>query len=564
VVVGCYYRVSTQGQEKKGTSLEEQKAKGEAFAKKNGWDYRSIGDVQSGKDPTRKGYLEILDAIEGKTIDVVWIVDEDRFSRDAVQGLNFLNSLIAKKIRLFVGDIERDPADPSTYTLLGIKFIFAQQEWSVIRERLLGGRIRRANEGKRRIALVYGYDSFYDTDGIRKLKKNPAEAKIVNFIFSEFRKGVSQRQIAFMLNSKGIPTKQSGKYVKQRKSEDVIQFAGLWSQASVKCILKRPEYIGKVWDWEHKKLLTAHQGYIPSIIDEELWDWVEANISRLSATRNRNGINATDHELSRVIKCQYCEAVYYFGSHNKPYYCHELKNAIQKKCENRPKNIRENIEEVFNICFASLFIVPWEIEAYLSDFNASLQDLNKEILDKKEVLKIKIEKNNGSIEKLVSSLETLNNDPTVIKRIKERRLEIEKWNNEIEQMITIFDDYQDDLEDEAKDFSLGSLEQFSKGTSESRRFQYLSMIESCTVRDKVVSLVFKNKKKYIITLPYRTEHSVYIIDSYFGDDYQISFNYSNHTVSILKERFYQLYKGKLSEEMFEIGKGLVANTSKLQ
>ena len=55
-------------------------------------------------------------------------------------------------------------------------------------------------------------------------------------------------------------------------------------------ILKRREYIGKVWDWNHEKLLPAHEGYIPAILDESLWKWAESNIGVLSAARNRNGI----------------------------------------------------------------------------------------------------------------------------------------------------------------------------------------------------------------------------------------------------------------------------------
>ena len=57
------------------------KRKEKRLQKKNGWEYDHSGDVQSGKDPTREGYSELLYAIDKKEIDAVWLTDEDRFAR---------------------------------------------------------------------------------------------------------------------------------------------------------------------------------------------------------------------------------------------------------------------------------------------------------------------------------------------------------------------------------------------------------------------------------------------------------------------------------------------------
>ena len=560
MVVGCYYRVSTQGQEKKGTSLEEQKAKGEAFASKNGWDYRPIGDVQSGKDAARKGYLEILDAIDENAIDVVWIVDESRFSRDAIQGLTFLNSLIEKKIRLFVGDTERDPTDPSTYTLLGIKFIFSQQEWSVIRKRLLDGRIIRANEGKRRIDKVYGYDSYYGSDGIRRLKINDAEADIVKFIFSEFRAGKSQRQIAIMLNTRSVPTKKTGKYVKQKKSDSMIPYAGKWSQPAIKCILKRPEYIGKVWDWNHEHLLPAFLDYIPPIItDETQWEWVKSNIESLSASRNRNGIRGTSHELSRVMTCSFCGAKYYFGSHNRPYYSHELKSKNELNCETKPKNIRVDIENIFRLTFINLFTEPTEIEQYIDDYKKSLSNEHEELIKTKKYLETEICKKTIAVEKLVNSLEELGNDRVVLKRIKERRSEINSDQLKIDNLMVSYDYMSTVLERSIREFSETNMHVFISSDPEIRRSLYLALIESCSVSNDIITLLYKNGKKYIIKFPNRIIKNLYTVDVYFKDDYQISAVMEDGEISYPKDRFVEMGKAiheDSIEQFYKLGKAL--------
>ena len=109
--IAIYCRVSTPRQGGIDRySLPEQHKDGQEFAKKNGFEFREYEDIQSGKSVTRSGYLSLLEAIEARKFDGLWIAREDRFARNAIAGLQLLEVLEEHKVRFFVGDKEYDPS----------------------------------------------------------------------------------------------------------------------------------------------------------------------------------------------------------------------------------------------------------------------------------------------------------------------------------------------------------------------------------------------------------------------------------------------------------------------
>jgi len=211
-LVGVYCRVSTPGQED-NYSLPQQHKDGIAFASSRKLSYKEYEDVESGKSVTRSGYSELLKDIESKAIDSVWIASEDRFSRDATLGLQFLDLLVLFSVRLFVGTQEYKPNDPQTRFLIAMKFLFAEFEWSQIRERMRKGRIAHANLGKRIPASLYGYDVCFSARGERALRVNEEESKTVRSIFKRYRGGESLRRIARQLNSDKVKTNKKYKRI---------------------------------------------------------------------------------------------------------------------------------------------------------------------------------------------------------------------------------------------------------------------------------------------------------------------------------------------------------------
>lgn len=223
VKLGVYVRVSTPAQVEDGYSLQDQRKDGAAFAKEYGFHYRLYDDGGvSGTLSSRAALDELCHDIETEKIQAVWVADEKRFSRSAEIGLHLINTLIKHGTKFFVGNKERDPTDPNTYMMLGIAFLFAQRDHLDIKVRLWKGIRASWNNGDRTGVAPYGYDAYFDVSdkGKRKLKINEAQAKVVKKVFQLYQEGCSFRKTAEVLNIEGVKTKNYGKALKVRFSEE--------------------------------------------------------------------------------------------------------------------------------------------------------------------------------------------------------------------------------------------------------------------------------------------------------------------------------------------------------
>jgi len=114
----------------------------------------------------------------------------------------------------------------------------------------------------------------------------------------------------------------------------------LWSQTHISYIMKRPEYCGLTTNWDKSKMIEAK--YFPPIIDRKIWLDIQPKIVALSIERNRGGVRKSEHELSGMIRCEKCDAQYYYrSSAEKYYYFHKSDSKKQGSCKNLPKYIRE-------------------------------------------------------------------------------------------------------------------------------------------------------------------------------------------------------------------------------
>ncbi len=198
--------------------------------------------------------------------------------------------------------------------MLGIAFLFAQRDHSDITARLWKG-IRAAwNNGDRTGVAPYGYDAYFDVSdkGKRKLKINEAQAKVVKKVFQLYQEGYSFRKIAEVLNTEGVKTKNYGKALKVRFSQERKATTGVWTPSQIGSILRRPFYAGLTWNFDRTELLPANK--VPAILDISRAEWRDMSngISEIANRRNRNGINLSHHPLSALIRCSTCNAPYYY------------------------------------------------------------------------------------------------------------------------------------------------------------------------------------------------------------------------------------------------------------
>ncbi|MBI4496692.1 MAG: recombinase family protein [Chloroflexi bacterium] len=224
-----YARVSTDAQERDGTSLETQERACRDFAKANGWTVvDTIRDSASGFSLDRPGIDRIRRQLRDRHVDVVIAYAVDRLSRNQNHiGVLFDEAQTAGVRLEFVTEKFEDTAIGRF--ILAARAFIAEVEREKIAERTMRGKAERARSGRIPQGTgkgCYGYR--YDRQTGRR-EIDPEQIAVVQRIFDEFCRNGSCHGIARDLARDGIPA----------------QGGGLWHPLTVRRILENETYTGR-------------------------------------------------------------------------------------------------------------------------------------------------------------------------------------------------------------------------------------------------------------------------------------------------------------------------------
>ena len=163
-MIAIYNRVSSPAHAE-NYSIKEQKEEGVAFAVSQNEKYELFIDIWSGKDVSRKNWRKMILGIEKKKYSAVWCAKLDRLSRDALEGLKFIQALKLSSTKLFVKDHEQDLNDPAVEFMLNLKFGISQLEVRTINSRTKEKLDMWIDDGEKRFRCVYGYRTKYTENG---------------------------------------------------------------------------------------------------------------------------------------------------------------------------------------------------------------------------------------------------------------------------------------------------------------------------------------------------------------------------------------------------------------
>ena len=201
-----YLRVSTDGQERAGTSLKTQERESIEYAQaKGGTVTRVIRDVASGASLDRPGLEQARRALRDGACDVLLAHAVDRLSRNQNHIGVLLDEAEEAGVRLDFVTEEFEQTLVGQFILAARAFVAATEREKIV-ERTVRGKKERARSGRLPQATgkgCYGYTYVPET-GRRVL--NPEQAPIVVRIFEEFVAGKSCNRIANDLNAADIPT----------------------------------------------------------------------------------------------------------------------------------------------------------------------------------------------------------------------------------------------------------------------------------------------------------------------------------------------------------------------
>jgi site-specific DNA recombinase len=293
-----YCRVSTDAQEKEGTSLQTQLESCLAYCQSKGYEVtQRFTETYSGLSLERPELDKLRDLVRNDAIDIVVCYSLDRLSRDPVHGVIITQELERHGIALEAVTETVDSTEVGKL-ITYVRGFASKLEAEKIRERTMRGKKAKAQQG---YVPVGGYARLYGYDYIRVKEKNggkriinESEAQWVRQIFSWLvNEGMSCLAVATKLNTLGVPTK----------------FGNKWSRTVVHKILSNPAYIG-ITSYRQGETIELPD-VTPPVIDKPLFEAAQRQLRANYEKAKRN--MRRQYLLHGHIYCRQC---------GKPYWTH--------------------------------------------------------------------------------------------------------------------------------------------------------------------------------------------------------------------------------------------------
>ena len=317
--VAAYCRVSTDDEEQINSYKAQIEYYTEKINKNPEWQMAGIfadEGISGTQAKKRPEFLKIIRLCRQGKIDLILTKSFSRFARNTVDSVDYIRELRALGIGVVSEKENMNTLNEDSEMLITILSCFAQAESESISKNVSWGVRQSFKNGKVPIkySTLLGY-----REGKNKLPEIiPDEAEIVKEIYRSYLDGMSLKQIADMLNSRGIKTKH--------KSTD-------WKPEIVKRILINEKYSGdailqKTYVTDCiTKTTRKNNGELPMylvknhhdpIISRTDFNRVQEEMARRSAkrsiaeklTKTEQGKYSAKYALSELLICGECGTHY--------------------------------------------------------------------------------------------------------------------------------------------------------------------------------------------------------------------------------------------------------------
>lgn len=247
----------------------------------------------SGGDLNRPGFKRLMADVEAGRVDVVVVHRFDRLSRSMFDFVGLTDRFEKHGVALVSATQAFNTSTSAGRMMLNVLASFAQYEREMIGERTRDKMQATRKRGMWAGGFVpLGYD-LVD----KKLVVNPVEAEQVRATFRLYLEMGSLSETAHELNRRGWRTKSwTGK-----RGQPVASYH--YSLESLRQMLDRVVYIGQVRSGK-----TSYPGLHERIIDQELWDAVQAQKRRLRPFYGEKTKNKYGALLRGLVLCGLCGA----------------------------------------------------------------------------------------------------------------------------------------------------------------------------------------------------------------------------------------------------------------
>ncbi len=292
-----YCRVSTEGQEQDGTSLQTQLEACQKYCQVKGYEIAyQFSEAWSGLSLERPRLAELREVIRSESIDCVVVYSLDRFSRDPVHGVILMQELEKHGVSLEAATETVDNSEVGKLVFY-IKGYAAKLDAERRRDATGRGKQALLKSGKLPQGTGIGMYGYKWSREDKKRIPIEHEAKVVQRVFEMVANGISCFKIAQTLNEASVPSKSGKK----------------WEARTVSRIVRNPAYMGLTYfgmtaGKEHRA--TSKESWhvlpnvTPAIISKELFEQTQAILNK--SRELRPGKAQHEYPLTGFAVCGYC------------------------------------------------------------------------------------------------------------------------------------------------------------------------------------------------------------------------------------------------------------------
>lgn len=332
--------------------------------------FREIGSGETIAD--RPAMREILRRIESPKIKAIMVVEPSRLTRGDLEDIGYLVKILRYTNTLVITTTYTyDLNDERDRDLFERELMRGNEYLEYTKKIRMNGRLTSVKNGNFiGNSAPYGYKKVAYKDGkttCHTLEPHPDEAPIVKRIFELYASGVGCVRIADQLTAEHVPAPKGER----------------WSYESLPSMLSNVHYLGKVKWNERKTVRTVADGEVlksrpraeeflvfegkhPAIIDQELWDRVQA--IRGNIPRNHKAKNLTN-PLAGLLWCE-CGRAMTGRTYSKDgvqrcdprFLCGD-----QKHCGHASAKMQEVLDEVQKVLASSIDDFKVRLEAGTDD-----------------------------------------------------------------------------------------------------------------------------------------------------------------------------------------------------
>lgn len=265
----------------------------------------------SGTTDERPEFQRMIADAKKHKFDYIIVWKLDRFSRDRYASAMYKHELKKNNVKVLSATEGIGEGDESVI-LEAILEAMAEMYVKQLSQNVTRGMREAALQGRHASGTApYGY-KIED----KKLVIVPEEAAVVRYVFEEYAKGVSKRELADRLNARGLRTHTGAAF----------------SFNSFQTMLKNEKYIG-TFKWSD----IVIEDSCPAIIDKELFAKCQKRIQANQRNVGRKAKTTVEYILKGKIFCGYCGSPMVgdcgTGKSGKKHYYYTCTDRKKGKCE---------------------------------------------------------------------------------------------------------------------------------------------------------------------------------------------------------------------------------------